>query len=238
MDVSVIVPTLNEQKHLPACLEALRKQQTKLEYEIIVSDSQSTDRTERIARRLADRFVTTPQRGIWIGRNTGAKVAKGNVLVFIDADTLVPSNYLQAIHAVVQDKTISGACCAFRFDKKIGPTLKAIEELSNAYLFAQGLRGKGEILGFNNAMRKETFRRTGGFPNKPMEDRAMARKLWKLGRVVYLPEPKVTTSARRLTKGGLLQTIAYYGNLSLITDLPSIPLDKLSFYRKYLPVRE
>jgi len=236
MDVSVIVPTLNEQKHLEKCLKALRAQRTKLSYEIIVSDGQSTDRTLQIARKLADKTIVVKKRGIWLGRNTGAKAAKGEVLVFVDADTFVPPNYLEAMHAVLQDKKISGASCAFKFDDR-APALRAVEELSNAYLLAQGLRGKGEILGFNNAVRKGTFKHAGGFPNKPMEDRALGRKLRKLGRVVYLPEPKIITSARRLSKGGILRSAAYYANLSLITDLASEQVKRFSVYQKYLPVR-
>lgn len=236
MDVSVIVPTLNEQRNLPACLKALRAQRTKLSYELIVSDSDSTDNTVAIARKFGARVVSTPRRGIWIGRNTGAAAAKGDVLLFVDADTLVPPNYIDAMHAVLQDKSIAGASCAFRFDTTTR-TLKAVEELSNTYLIAQGLRGKGEILGFNNGVRREVFKRSGGFPNKPMEDRAFARRLWKLGRVVYLPEPSITTSARRLVKGGLLRSAAYYANLSLITDLANEQLEKISLYSKYLPIR-
>jgi glycosyltransferase involved in cell wall biosynthesis len=236
MDVSVVVPAYNEGRHLGECLRALRAQRTDLRYEVIVSDGGSEDHTVPVARRLADRVVIERRRGIWIGRNTGARAARGRVLVFVDADTLVPRNFLESVEAVLQDEEIAGVSCAFRFDERT-PALRAVEELSNTYLLAQGWRGRGEILGFNNAMRRDVFRRAGGFPDKPMEDRALGRKLWRLGRVVYLPEPKVVTSARRLSRGGLLRSAAYYANLSLLTDLASKELKRLSLYQKYLPVR-
>jgi len=101
----------------------------------------------------------------------------------VDADTCIPGNYVEAVHAVMREKSISGLSCAFRFDKS-SRTLGAVQELSNKYLLIKGSFGKGEILGFNNAVRRETFFRTGGFPNAPLEDGAFAKKLQKAGRVM------------------------------------------------------
>jgi len=234
--VSVIIPALNEEKYIVRTLESVRRQKTPLDYEVIVADNNSDDRTAEIAEKYADKVIVVKRRGVSIGRNGGAKKSRGKVLVFVDADTTIPSNYLEVVNAVLGDDSISGLSCAFKFDQQ-SRILDAIEELSNSYLLFRGMMSNGEILGFNNAVRKETFFRVGGFPDRPMEDGAFARKLWKRGRVVYLPEPKVVTSARRISKNGPLRCAAYYANLALITDFPRIPLKKLAIFKNYLPVR-
>ncbi len=235
-EISVIVPTLNEEKYLEKCLRSIVNQKTILNYELIVADGGSEDKTKEIAKKYADRFLVTKQKGIWIGRNTGAKSAKGSLFVFIDADTIIPPNYLDVVHAVMRDEELLGLSCAFRFGGS-SRTLRALQELSNKYLLLKGSFGKGEILGFNNAVRKKVFFRAGGFPNAPLEDGAFARKLHRLGRVTYLPEPYVTTSARRLEKGRALKAIVYYANLSIATDFPNSPLKNLLKYKRYLPER-
>jgi glycosyltransferase involved in cell wall biosynthesis len=236
VDASIILPALNEERYITKTLESVRKQKTSLDYEVIVADNNSEDGTVEIAERYADRVVIVKRRGTWIGRNSGARKSRGETLIFVDADTLIPPNYLDAVIAVLNDESISGLSCAFRFDQH-SRILDAIEEFSNCYLILKGMMGKGEILGFNNAVRRETFFRAGGFPNQPMEDGAFARKLWKEGRVVYLPEPKVVTSARRISKKGPVTSAVYYANLMLITDFPRIPLEKVAIFKKYLPVR-
>jgi glycosyltransferase involved in cell wall biosynthesis len=236
VDASVVIPALNEEKYIKQTLESASKQKTSLNYEVIVADNNSSDRTIEIAEKYADRVVTVRRKGTWIGRNTGARKSRGRVLVFVDADTLIPPNYLDAVTAVLNDESISGLSCAFRFDQH-SRIINAIEELSNSYLLFRGLAGKGEILGFNNAVRRKMFFKVGGFPNQPMEDGAFAKKLWETGRVVYLPEPKVVTSARRISKNGTLTSAVYYANLALITDFPRIPLEKVAIFKKYIPVR-
>lgn len=236
MDASIIIPALNEEKYIKSTLESACKQKTSLNYEVVVADNSSEDRTVEIAERYADRVVNVEKRGTWIGRNTGARKSRGKVLVFVDADTTIPPNYLDAVNAVLFDDSISGLSCAFRFEKH-NRVLDAIEEFSNSYLLFKGMRGKGEILGFNNAVTRKMFFETGGFPNQPMEDGAFARKLWEKGRVVYLPEPKVVTSARRISKRGPIHSAVYYANLMLITDFPRIPVEKVAIFKRYLPVR-
>ncbi len=236
VDVSVVVPTFNEEDYLEGCLKSIAKQKAHLDFELIVSDGGSTDGTEEIARKYADEFIITKQRGIWIGRNSGAKKASGRLFVFVDADTRIPPNYLDVVHGVMQDKRISGLSCAFRFDEQ-SRSLKVIEELSNKYLLLKGSIGRGEILGFNNAVRRETFWRVGGFPDRPLEDGALAKELWKVGGVAFLPEPRVITSSRRMKKGGTFNSAIYYANLMILTQFKRIPLQDLFRYKKYLPIR-
>ncbi|MEO7997617.1 MAG: glycosyltransferase, partial [Gemmatimonadaceae bacterium] len=94
--ISVIVPALNESRILRQCLTALRSQSLPADqFEIVVVDNGSADNTVEIAREFTDRVYTFP--GISLGklRNSGAKLAKGNVLAFIDADCLANEHWLQ-----------------------------------------------------------------------------------------------------------------------------------------------
>jgi len=72
MDISVIVPTFNEEKYIEATLKSIKNQKTDLEYEIIVSDCKSQDKTVSISRKYADKIVSTSKRTIASGRNNGA----------------------------------------------------------------------------------------------------------------------------------------------------------------------
>ena len=235
-DASFIVPALNEEGYLEPTLRSIRSKRTKLRYELIVSDGKSSDNTMRIAAKYADKLVSTRRKGIWIGRNAGAAKAQGRLLVFIDADTVIPPNYLDTVHAIMHDRRTTGLSCAFRFDR-LTHALRVIEELSNKYLQVIGRLGIGELQGFNCVMRKRDFERVGGFPNKPLEDGAMARRLQKLGRVIYHPGTHVVTSSRRMFKGGMMSSIEYYANLEVMTHLPNSVLRRFVRHKHYVPYR-
>ena len=89
MDISVIVPAWNEESCIESCLRAIRSQETGAEYEVIVCDAKSEDKTPEIARRYADKIVTIDIHSPGISRNMGAKQATGDYLVFVDADTVL-----------------------------------------------------------------------------------------------------------------------------------------------------
>lgn len=234
-DVSVIVPTINEERYLEKTLGSVRGQRTGLSYELLVCDSGSRDRTLKIAKRYADRVLNIEKRGIWHGRNEGAKRSKGNVLVFIDADTVIPPNYLDAVHAVMQDPEIVGVSCAFTFDEHTR-MLRIIQDIQNRYLVLKALDGKGSLLGCNVSVKRDPFFKVGGFPDAPQEDSAMTKVLEKLGKIMFLPTPKVATSARRVKKNGVLETLIYYANLELVSSRNST-LKKLAMVRDYEQVR-
>lgn len=235
-EASFIVPALNEEEYIEDCLKSIVTQRSCVDFELIVVDGDSKDNTPRIAKKYANKVLSVPEPGIWLARNKGALIAKGELLIFIDADTAAPPNYLEAIHAVLEDEEISALSCAFRFDRR-SKSLKIIQDMANNYLLTKSLIGQGELLGFNAAMSRRAFSRTGGFPRAPLEDAAMAKKLRHDGKLVYLPEPRVITSSRRIYRGGILNAVMYYASLGLVTDFPASPTRYLARYRKYIPVR-
>ena len=90
--ISIIIPTKNEEKYLPKLLESIKLQNYK-DLEIIIADAGSTDKTKEIAKSYGCKIVGggTPAKG----RNQGAKKSKGHILVFIDADLILPQNFLE-----------------------------------------------------------------------------------------------------------------------------------------------
>lgn len=91
VETSIIIPTLNEEKYLPKLLKSIKQQNYK-NYEIIVADNKSKDKTKQIARKYKCKVVNggLPSKA----RNNGAKVAKGKYFLFIDADVVLPKNCL------------------------------------------------------------------------------------------------------------------------------------------------
>jgi glycosyltransferase involved in cell wall biosynthesis len=106
--VSVIIPTLNEEKYIETTLLSIKNQDYKGKYEIIVVDSNSKDKTVKIARKYADKVIVTKRRGVSVGRNIGAEVAKGEILLFVDADTTLLPNVISKVVRHLRRKKVVG----------------------------------------------------------------------------------------------------------------------------------
>ena len=100
--LSIIIPTLNEEKYLPKLLESIKRQSYK-DYEIIVADANSKDKTREVARKYGCKIVKGGSPAV--GRNNGAKIAKGDILLFLDADIIFGKNFLKnAINELKKEK--------------------------------------------------------------------------------------------------------------------------------------
>jgi glycosyltransferase involved in cell wall biosynthesis len=101
IELSIIIPTLNEEKFLPILLSSLTKQKFQGNWEVIVVDGKSKDKTKEIAKSfkkiLPNLILITSERGVSKQRNVGARKAKYKNLVFIDADTVLPTDFLERI---------------------------------------------------------------------------------------------------------------------------------------------
>jgi glycosyltransferase involved in cell wall biosynthesis len=212
MDFSVIVPAFNEENRIRACLESIRAQQTQRSFELIVSDSDSNDRTAAIAGEYADKLVVCRERGTARARNEGARLACGDILVFIDSDTTVHPEYLETVHDAFNDRDVLAVSCAFKFTRR-SPGLLTVEYLTNSYFIARSIFRATTLPGFNVCIRRDIFDRMGGFRLCHLEDLDMSIKLRRLGRTVYIPRRKVVTSSRRLEKDGISSTLKYYMDL-------------------------
>src|SRR3989344_6476196 len=91
MMISIIIPAYNEEKHLPKLLDCIKKQTYK-NYEVIVADADSKDRTRQIAKKYGCKIADGGLPAI--GRNNGAKKAKGGILLFLDADSIIEKEFI------------------------------------------------------------------------------------------------------------------------------------------------
>tara|TARA_Y100000310_G_scaffold302477_1_gene339847 strand:- start:1428 stop:2156 length:729 start_codon:yes stop_codon:yes gene_type:complete len=113
--ISVIIPTFNEEEYLPKALRSVRRQKVK-DLEIIVADASSKDRTVEIAKSFECKVVKGGMPGK--GRNEGAKVAKGEVLVFLDADAFFPPNFLKKFLKEFEKRRLDVAGCSMKIQNK------------------------------------------------------------------------------------------------------------------------
>lgn len=198
MNISLIIPVLNEEKTIAATLHALVPLQP---YEIIVVDGGSDDRTGEISRQLGAE-VLTAERGRARQMNYGARCATGEVLLFLHADTKLPDSAFKDIVEALSD----ARCLGGRFDVELEGShwmLKVVSALIN-YRSRASKVGTGDQAIF---VRRAVFTQVGGYPDIPlMEDTALCRSLKRLGGIACL-RSRVLTSARRWESDGVWRTI-------------------------------
>ncbi len=228
MDISIIVPTYNEEKCIEENLRSIKNQKTDLDYEIIVSDCKSDDRTIEIAKKYANKIVVSKKRSPACARNTGALIAKGKILVFIDADTKILSDYIEFIFRKFRKiPHLVGLSTSFKFSKQ-SPKLIFAEEITNGYLLMRSQLDRATLPGFNTCVLKNKFEKIGGFKDSVLEDVQLSKDLNLLGKVKYLPEKKVITSSRKLEKVGVLGTLRYYFDLAIVENDIDLPFKKVN----------
>lgn len=197
IDISIIIPTLNEEQVLGKTLASLKNQHN---LEIIVVDGGSCDSTLDLAQKADCRIFSNPM-GRSRQMNRGAAEAKGEVLLFLHADTLIPDNFPELIlDAVRQPAFIAGA-----FSLAIDSPRKSLSIIA----WFANLRSRLLHLPYGDQaffITSSMFKVLGGFPEQEiMEDFLFMQKIKKKGKVVILSECALT-SARRWQKMGITQT--------------------------------
>ena len=193
--ISFIIPAYNEEQLLGRTLCALKDAAGALQepWEIVVADDASTDRTAEIAREHGALVVTVHNRQIAATRNAGARAARGEFLLFIDADTVVTAGALRSAVAAMQQGAAGGGC-AFRFDGRL-PLYGRVMAAVGTPLY----RLLGIASGCFLFCTRQAFEAVGGFNEELFgaEEYAMSRAIRRQGRFVVLRE-FVTTSGRKL----------------------------------------
>ena len=217
---SIIIPSLNEEKFLPAVLIKIKKFTE--EIEIILSDGGSTDNTIKIAEELNVK-VCSGKKGKGVQMNRAAESSNGEVLIFLHADTFLPDDAFYLIDKFFFNQKIDIATFKMRFDSenilmKLYSWFTKFDSIFTTF-------GDQVIV-----VRRSYFDELGRFPNLPIfEDVEFFRKARKTKTIYKLPS-FVTTSARRFTKKGILKTQLLNG-LYILGYLVGINPDKI--YRKY-----
>jgi glycosyltransferase involved in cell wall biosynthesis len=197
--LSVVIPTFNEKKYLPRLLNSL-EQQTYTDYEIIVADADSTDGTRTVAVRHGCQVV--PGGRPAQGRNAGARCARGDYLLFLDADVTVEPRFLQDLLDRVRRYRLEVAS-GFITPESDRLIDKLMVTVSNLYHFAVQ-RISPHASGFYIIARKSLHDRIGGF-NEGLfltEDHDYVIRAARHGKFRYLWYPRVSFSVRRFIKEG------------------------------------
>jgi tRNA (guanine37-N1)-methyltransferase len=235
MDVSVIVPTLNEGKYIEDCLKSIKRQKTGTPFELIVCDGKSEDATKAIAKKYADHVVTSPKRSTGLQRDKGAAKAKGTYLLFVDADTRLPEDYIEwGVRKFREDPKLVACSASFIFTKPT-PKLSFAAKTTNAYLEFKEKIGRPTIPGFNFFVKKNVLTELGGFGDIPLEDIDLSFRLRSKGKVRYFTDKVVETSSRRLERMGLVRSVQYYLEMDLSRMSPR--LSELLTYNDYVGCR-
>ena len=207
--VSVVIPALDEAANLAALLPALAAALPAAD--VIVADGGSADGTpEMVARAGAARLVTAP-RGRARQMNAGARAARGDVLLFLHADTRLPPGAGPAIAAALADPRVVGGRFDVRFDNG-APAFRMIAALMNLRSRWSGISTGDQAI----FVRRRVFESLGGYADIPlMEDVELTRRLKRAGRLAALRLP-VTTAARKWEREGVVRTILLMWTLRLL----------------------
>ena len=197
--ISVVMPAYNEEKALPETLAALVAQPG--EFEIIFVDGGSSDRTFEIARSFSNICVFPAKKGRASQMNAGAKQARGEWLLFLHADTVLPVGALQQLNEMETDQTIQAGGFMHQFSGDDW-RLRLISFLDNFRCVRSRIIYGDQAL----FVRRSLFEELGGFPDQPiLEDVAFCERLIKKTSPLIL-SPAVVTDARKFLKMGVFRS--------------------------------
>jgi rSAM/selenodomain-associated transferase 2 len=207
MTLSIVIPAFNEAADIAAALAALAPYRAR-GVELIVVDGGSRDATAELARPLADRVLSAP-RGRATQMNAGAAAASGDVLLFLHADTRLPENADRLVCGGLAHSGRGWGRFDVRFDG--GGLLALVATMMNWRSRATGIATGDQAM----FMTRAAFEGAGGFPAIAlMEDVALSARLKRISRPLCL-YARVTTSARRWHRHGVLRTILLMWKLRL-----------------------
>ena len=221
MDISVIIPTLNEAATIG---ETLRRVRSSGRCEVIVVDGGSDDGTPELARPQAD-LVLSAGRGRARQMNVGARAASGQVLLFLHADTALPPDFPALLENALRNPRVVGGRFDVRLDTE-GRLFRIIETLMN-------LRSRLSRIATGDQaifVRSRTFRELGGYREAElMEDLELSYRLKRQGELACLRE-RVVTSARRWQRDGIVRTIGLMWLLRFLYFIGVSPSYLKTFY--------
>lgn len=211
--LSIIIPCLNEEHFLPHLLKNLASQTFK-NFEVIVVDGNSEDKTVKVAKKFNQKYplkiFVTKTRGVSYQRNFGAKKAKSKILLFFDADTTIPKNYLKEVVQEFQNKQADFLTTYIQVDsQKISE--KFFVFLTHViFTFGKILKSTNSY-GAMQMVKKEAFFKVSGYDIKTKygEDSQLFEKLYQQDyKYVILKNPRYFFSMRRFRNQGTIKVLS------------------------------
>jgi len=223
MKISIIIPTLNEEKYLPKLLKSI-KSQTYVDYEVIVADAGSKDKTKEITLQYGHKIIQGGRPAA--GRNAGAKMAQGEYLLFLDSDIILPKNFLEKAIKQFDKKYFEIATVLQKPISKIELDV-LIYKIHNSFL-----KYTSDIYpltaGVCILITKRLHFRLNGF-NERMnisEDNDYGKRAKKIAHYGAITDTYVKTSIRRFEKEGRIKLAQKYIKHNFFEQLRKIGVNK------------
>jgi glycosyltransferase involved in cell wall biosynthesis len=203
MKISIVIPVYNEAEGLGACLDAIERQTIK-PYEVIVVDNNSSDGSDVLAKKY--NFVTLirePKQGVVHARTAGFNAANGDIIARIDADTILPANWLNDVKSIFEnDKNLDATSgLALYYGAAGAGLINALDLFFRRWLSRQ-LQNKCFLWGSNMAMKREAWHKVKSSlcqKGNQHEDFDIAIHLQQLGgKVTFNESLKANVSSRRI----------------------------------------
>lgn len=220
--ISFIIPAKNEVKYIEGCLESIALQETKLDYEVLVVDSKSTDYTAQVVKQKYPhvKIIRAEKFGVVSARQAGFLNAKGNLLVFLDADVRLPDKFwLGKLMQIINQPKVVAISTHYKY-YEIKFYLKVIQMFGTyffiypwIFLADKVFKKTSHMVGGMMAIKKSALEKMGGFSDDTQfygDEISLVKKLYPLGKIVVSPRLWVYTSGRRYQQFGMFNTVFKY----------------------------
>jgi len=217
LSLSVVIPVLNEERHVGLLLSDVADQMRGAD-EVIVVDAGSEDGTVPVVRRFSDVVLLPGSPPVAEGRNLGGRSARGEVLIFLDADVRLPKGFFEGFLEEFEDRRLDVACPSY-VPYRSTLSIKAVHVFFNLiFKLSQKLQPSGA--GHCIAVRGEVFRESRGFePDLKFDDIELIRRLSHGRRFGIIARERVYVSDRRYREDGVLKMFLKYLLMSLFFAL-------------------
>lgn len=219
IQVSVVIPAFNEEKYIGDTLNSLLKseQQTHINYEVVLVDNNSTDKTVEVTERFTYgmnlRIIKEEKQGRGAARARGFKEAHGDIILSADADTIFHKNWIEELTNAIKGEVIAVSTSCKIVDSS--PLNNAIFNLIQPKLMVlyRIFLGHYWLSGFSFGISSSAYQKSGGFDInlQSQEDIDLSFRVAKFGKIKFINKP-VIFSGRRFKKGLLLGLFDYVKN--------------------------
>lgn len=218
MKVSVIIPAYNEESNIAATLEAVLSQSYP-DFEVIVINNNSTDKTAEVVKQYPVKLVHEDKRGTLWACERGRQEAQGEIVVRMDADCLPHKHWIDSAVRLFRNDSEIVAVSGPYFYHDSSPTFKYSSFWAQKYLYRpinstlQRFKKGGIMVGGNSFFRADTLDKMGGFNTEITfygDETDTSKRLAKHGKIIFHNDLIMPTSARRFKNEGTLKITALY----------------------------